>query len=325
MATAVASALGQSVGDDVEIEVIVVDDGSTDHSLEVLAGFADRVTLLSQDNQGMAAAMNAAYERSSGELVIFLDADDFLHPDCVAAVLAAMPSTAAKAHWRLALVDADGRAFATNPAAQHALADGDAADELCRTGSYSTVPTSGNCWSRWALELVMPVPVEDFRYSGDGYLNLAIPFLGPVVAVPGTLSSYRVHDRNRSTEQGRLGNDRLQVRIDQAGVLDAWLPRIASDHGRSAPPGAVLGHPDFRLMLLIAEQASPSRRPLLSRLVDGVRLTRAAVGASSVRPRRQLLLGAIGPVLPLLPLRVVEHVRDVAFGGKAMRPRRRRP
>lgn len=57
-------------------EVIVVDDGSTDNSVEVIKSFGDRVTLIQQPNQGPGAARNAGLEIASGELIQFMDSDD---------------------------------------------------------------------------------------------------------------------------------------------------------------------------------------------------------------------------------------------------------
>ena len=68
------------------IEVFVVDDGSTDHTPEVLAGYqavdrpGRRVRVLRQENAGCGAARNRALEQVRGEFVTFLDADDELLP-----------------------------------------------------------------------------------------------------------------------------------------------------------------------------------------------------------------------------------------------------
>ena len=69
------------------IEVIVVDDGSTDGSAAVLEEFCARgVTVIRQDNRGAAAARNRALSRSSGQLVLWLDADDWIGPGHIAAL-----------------------------------------------------------------------------------------------------------------------------------------------------------------------------------------------------------------------------------------------
>lgn len=63
------------------IEIIYIDDGSTDNSLEIAREFD--ITILSQQNQGVCAARNNAVEFAKGKYILFLDADDILMPNAV--------------------------------------------------------------------------------------------------------------------------------------------------------------------------------------------------------------------------------------------------
>lgn len=77
---AVESVLDQTVS---EIELICVDDGSVDHSLDILKEYQQkdsRIKIITQDNRGPARARNVGLENAVGEFVIFLDADDFFEP-----------------------------------------------------------------------------------------------------------------------------------------------------------------------------------------------------------------------------------------------------
>jgi glycosyltransferase involved in cell wall biosynthesis len=74
---AVASALAQGYP---QVEVIVVDDGSTDDTCERVAPFRDRIRYLYQENRGLSAARNAGIRAARGEIIALLDADDVWHP-----------------------------------------------------------------------------------------------------------------------------------------------------------------------------------------------------------------------------------------------------
>lgn len=77
---AIGSALRQTYGD---VEVIVVDDGSTDGTGELLSAYSrtPRIRVIRQANAGVGAARNAGFAASTGSLVCFLDADDYYHED----------------------------------------------------------------------------------------------------------------------------------------------------------------------------------------------------------------------------------------------------
>jgi glycosyltransferase involved in cell wall biosynthesis len=74
---AVDSTLAQTYGN---VEILVVDDGSTDDTREQLAPYADRIRYLYQENQSVAAARNTGIRAAKGNLIAFLDADDLWHP-----------------------------------------------------------------------------------------------------------------------------------------------------------------------------------------------------------------------------------------------------
>lgn len=75
---AIQSVLDQSFAN---FEVIVVDDGSTDNTADVVSGFSDtRIKYVRQENRGLPSARNTGIRESSGSLLAFLDADDKYHP-----------------------------------------------------------------------------------------------------------------------------------------------------------------------------------------------------------------------------------------------------
>ena len=78
VAEAIESVLAQTYPD---YEIIVVDDGSTDDTVEVLSRFGERITVIHQPNRGVSAARNTGIRASKGEHIAFLDADDVWMPD----------------------------------------------------------------------------------------------------------------------------------------------------------------------------------------------------------------------------------------------------
>lgn len=88
LGAAVRSALAQTWPD---YEIIIIDDGSTDNTPEVIAGFTDpRIRCVRQENRGLSAARNAGLRHAVGELVSFLDSDDLFLPDKLSALIGAL-------------------------------------------------------------------------------------------------------------------------------------------------------------------------------------------------------------------------------------------
>lgn len=100
---ALDSALGQ---DHPQLEIIVVDDGSTDSSPAIIQEYVDAghpLIVISQQNRGLSAARNVGLERATGEWIQFLDSDDVLLPGAISAAVAA----AEQEDLDLVLFDAD--------------------------------------------------------------------------------------------------------------------------------------------------------------------------------------------------------------------------
>lgn len=97
---AVASVLAQTCP---RVELLIVDDGSTDGSSDILQGLAadhpDRIVLLYQNRAGPWVARNHALARARGQLIAFLDADDTWHPEALARLNAALEAGHADIAW----------------------------------------------------------------------------------------------------------------------------------------------------------------------------------------------------------------------------------
>lgn len=110
----IESALAQTWPD---IEVVVVDDGSTDGTPGVLARYSDRARVVRSDQRGVSSARNRGVEASTGAWIKFLDSDDILEPDAVELLMGAAkalpPSTRAVTIADVSYMDETGRVFAT--------------------------------------------------------------------------------------------------------------------------------------------------------------------------------------------------------------------
>ena len=113
---AIDSALAQTYPN---VEIVVVNDGSTDETRNVLADYNGRITIIDQNNQGQCAAANRAFAEATGELIKFFDADDVLTPDMIALQVARLGDrrdAVAMGEWtRFQGATPDGETFAPLP------------------------------------------------------------------------------------------------------------------------------------------------------------------------------------------------------------------
>lgn len=206
LAEAIASALEQTRP---AAEVIVVDDGSTDETPQVLARHRDRVRVVEQANRGVAAARNAGAALARGELLAFLDADDAWLPgklEAQAARFAAEPALGL-VHCAVEEIDAQGRRLRTLTEGM----DGRVAEEMLLFrravilggGSGAVVP-------RARFEEVGGFD-EGLGTSADWDLHHRIARRAPVGFVPQVLLRYRVHGANMHADVARTAREMLRA------------------------------------------------------------------------------------------------------------------
>jgi glycosyltransferase involved in cell wall biosynthesis len=309
VAAAIRSALEQTYKN---LEVIVVDDGSTDESREVIAAFGNRVKPVFQDNRGQSGAFDAGFVAARGGIVIFLDSDDALRPEAVAEIVAGWRPTVAKVQFCLATVDADGR-FVGNvfPNFPPDLSSARIRAEVIRTALYPCPPTSGNAYSRWFLEKTMPLP--RIVCGADGPLNTVAPLYGEVVTIDKPLGYYRVHDRNDGA-QGKLKLDKFAnyIRHDRRRVeyLRKHAERLGLQIHGDPLERAVL-HLQYRLASLkLLPDAHPIGSDRLPRLLW---LAMRAAWASSGRIVSRLCTIAWLAGVALGPRRFAQHLVALRF------------
>ncbi|MDB9537686.1 glycosyltransferase [Dolichospermum planctonicum CS-1226] len=178
-------------------EIIVVDDGSTDNSRNIIDRYGDRIIPIFQTNGKQAAALNSGFTKSQGDIIIFLDADDYLFPHAVVQIVSVWKPELSKVHYRLTVIDKIGKSLGYScPQGSTPLSTGDVSKILLDKGGYVSTPTSGNALNRHVLEKLFPIP-DEYKLTADDYLSFQVPFYGDVAAIEEPLGTYRIHDTNQ--------------------------------------------------------------------------------------------------------------------------------
>jgi len=228
IAEAIESALNQTYPN---TEVIVVDDGSTDNSREIIANYKDTIIPLYKENGGQASAINAGFALSKGQIVCLLDSDDVWMPEKVAKVVEMFntyPKVAVVYH-KVKNIDVARKEFGI-PWPPYKPIRGNIAQKVAKTGGWWPFPPStGLSFSREFLSKVMNVPEQEYRICADTYLADLSPFCGDVVGIEEALSLYRVHGSNNwsnNTEEDAHTNRILQYHETRASVLNRMLQNL---------------------------------------------------------------------------------------------------
>jgi glycosyltransferase involved in cell wall biosynthesis len=230
---AIDSALSQTYPN---IEVVVVDDGSTDDSRSIISSYGNRVIPVLKTNGGQASAFNAGLSASRGEIICLLDADDFFHPDKVERVVPHSKPGSMLYH-RLQI---DPGAAVIPPVIAENV---DYYQHAQRYGfvPYMSSPTSGLVLRRDLALRLIPLPTEHVRYSADDFIVRGAALLGTVVGIPDVLATYRVHGENAWYGKGALKSpgfmaeleDYLNGKLVHSGkkpVIDFYHSSSAIDH-----------------------------------------------------------------------------------------------
>lgn len=219
---AIDSVLGQTYRN---FELIVVDDGSTDNSREIITSYGNQLISVFQDNAGQGAAFNAGLARASGEFVCFLDSDDYYREDKLEKVVAAFlnhPEWVQISHGRTS-IDREGNIIGNDPTF---LNYGDVKSLLLKWGKYAWAITSALCYRRSVLNLVFPLPERP--RAADTYLTATVPFYGEVGNIPEPLMFYRKHGSNR---RGQTNN--ISYILEQREDTAVCINRAAANVGIS--------------------------------------------------------------------------------------------
>lgn len=223
-------------------EAIIVDDGSTDNTLDVAIQFTDaRIRYVYQENQGLSAARNTGIRQANGQYLAFLDADDEWEPEFLTQCLAVLQqnNSLGFVYSRTCFVNPEGeklpklggQALSGQQFRERILAGGffpvHAAvvrrSVLDATGEFDTSLTSVEDWDLW----------------------LRISKMYPVQGIEAPLARYRVYPGSMSTNAERMHRNRMAVLTKQFGPPEGDLAQWDSEKRRAygyAYRQAAFGH-----------------------------------------------------------------------------------
>ena len=239
------------------IEVIVVDDGSTDGSRSIIESYGSRISAVCLPKSSQLDARNHGFSISRGDIISFLDSDDLLDPSIMRRLMSVWNDQVSKVQVQMGAIDANGNNLHSDFPRYEVVPT---ADECRRwslgTSSYPTPPGSGNIYARWYLERIFPLD-HSCGDATDSCCVTAAPLIGNVITIPEVLAFYRVHGKNLGAIS-ELQPRRLHRQIIRAQQCFEYMKRIALPAGLSV---TALG-PHFSLHYLMYRAASFRVSPL---------------------------------------------------------------
>lgn len=220
-----------------EVQVLVVDDGSTDDTSERVKKYGSRIEYFYKPNGGQASALNFGIVKARGEIIALLDADDFFLPGKLAHVAEAFqrdPALGMVYHrlqqWNMQADERRDYKFIP--------ISGDLRAMPGQFLLYDPQPTSAVSFRRASLNPLLPIP-EDIRMLADAFLVNLVPFLSPILAVPESLGVYRIHGKNHFfVDERQMPLEARSARLQKWQIvidgMSKWLAR--NGHARKQPP-----------------------------------------------------------------------------------------
>jgi glycosyltransferase involved in cell wall biosynthesis len=227
---AIRSVLAQTRAVD---KIVIVDDGSTDDSVEIVRAFAEpRIDLYTQLNAGAHAALNRGIEKAAGcDYIAILNSDDVFAPERVSRCAAFLDETPGidVVATRLRLIDSAGSEIAfSDPRAKWFAAawsvHGSQLDLVEQLGVANFISSTSNLTGRGAYFL--DHPFRHYRYAHDYFFVLDCALHNRLAVLDDELFSYRVHSKNTiSAPPEKLVRELLEMNVD---LLDALAPELAA-------------------------------------------------------------------------------------------------
>lgn len=230
----VARALDSLLAQDYpRLEVIVLDDGSTDETPAVLARYTGRVRWERQENMGQAATLNKGWAMASGELLGYLSADDVLRPGAIRAVatVLARDSGLVLAYPDYDLIDARGERLRTVRTPEF--------DYQAVVSTWVCPPGPGALFRRAPAEAVGYWDTT-LRLSPDYAFWLRLGLLGRAERVPEVLAGFRVHEGSQTFSAVPPERSDEYLRVSREFFASPSLPASVRSLERKALSNAYL-------------------------------------------------------------------------------------
>lgn len=232
-----------------EMEILVVDDGSTDDTPDRVRKFGDRVRYIRKLNRGQASAFNLGFAEARGEIVCMLDGDDTWLPEKVRLVekeLQNRPEAGIVFHPCQFWTESESTACGD---ASFVSAEGFLPHTPKGLLKLGGVTTSATTIRRSVAARVLPIP-EDVVLFADAYLLSTAIFVAPAASLPHCLTRYRLHG-------GNLTSFSAPDPPRQKRSYEAFLAAIAATErwlGENGfPPGQAPAAVMLERMRLVAE------------------------------------------------------------------------
>lgn len=217
-----------------DVEIIVVDDGSTDHSRALIESYGSRIVSIFKQNGGQDSAFNVGFKHSQGEIVCFLDADDRFTPNKLEKIVTCFTQYSDIGWCFHSLLLQDTYTEKPICSTQAFPGGGPNRSQYCdfreqlRLGSlpFYPVATSGLCFRRSVLQQILPMPETFIKTSADRYVRLAAVGLAPGYYLAEALTVQGIHGGNASTmRRDRPAIPERQIVI--AYLLRTQFPELA--------------------------------------------------------------------------------------------------
>jgi glycosyltransferase involved in cell wall biosynthesis len=194
---AIESVLSQDFPMD-QLEILVVDDGSTDDTADRMKKYGSKINYLRKSNGGQASAFNFGLARARGEIVFLLDADDYFLSGKVRRVVEEFQKhpEVGMIYHSLELLDTTSSKLKRGTPG-FAPISGFLPGEENKLHAFYAHQTSSLAFRMGILRRLLPVP-DSLRIQADAFIELTAVLLAPILALSEPLAVYRIHGKNLS-------------------------------------------------------------------------------------------------------------------------------